>query len=146
MVKVTYCAFAVVAVVTIAIAHAPKTTTATISGPARIIDGDTVVVGTAHVRLKGVDAAEMGTPRGDAARLAMIGIVGSGPLTCSLTGEHTYKREVGYCFTDKGVDINRAIVESGAALACPRYDTRYQRYETAAAIKAQERAPYCISR
>jgi endonuclease YncB( thermonuclease family) len=36
---------------------------ATISGPARVIDGDTVVVAGTTVRLKGVDAAELGTAR-----------------------------------------------------------------------------------
>ena len=40
----------------------------TITGPARVIDGDTVVVGTTHVRLKGVDAAERGTPLGEHAK------------------------------------------------------------------------------
>jgi endonuclease YncB( thermonuclease family) len=76
----------------------------------------------------------------------MIRIVGSSPLTCTLTGEKTWGREVGYCVTDTGVDINRAIIESGAALACPRYSTRYVQFERAAAIKAQECAPYCIAR
>ena len=66
----------------------------TISGPARVIDGDTVVVAGIHVRLKGVDAAELGTARGETARAAMIGIVTS-DLTCRLTGEKTWKREVG---------------------------------------------------
>ena len=41
----------------------------TITGPARVIDGDTVVVGGTHVRLKGVDAAERGTERGAPCRL-----------------------------------------------------------------------------
>ena len=43
----------------------------TIKGPARVIDGDTIVVGSTHVRLNGVDAAELGTARGENAR-AMI--------------------------------------------------------------------------
>ena len=30
----------------------------TVTGPSRVIDGDTVVVGTTHVRLKGVDTAD----------------------------------------------------------------------------------------
>jgi endonuclease YncB( thermonuclease family) len=47
-----------------------------------VIDGDTVVVGTTHVRLKGVDAAELDNPLGEHARQVMIGIVGSGELHC----------------------------------------------------------------
>jgi len=42
----------------------------------------------------------------------MIEIVGTSKLTCHLAGEKTYKREVGFCFT-----------EQGFALSCPGYDT-----------------------
>jgi endonuclease YncB( thermonuclease family) len=48
----------------------------------------------------------------------MIEIVAGGELRCELTGEKTWRREVGYCFTAAGVDINQAIIERGAALAC----------------------------
>ena len=116
---------------------------AIISGHARVLDGDTVVVGGVVVRLKGVDAAERGTLRGENARDVMIGIV-NGDLTCHLTGERTWKREVGYCITADGVDINEAIIASGAALACPRYDARYMRFETEAALAVQPRSPYCV--
>jgi hypothetical protein len=55
--------------------------------------------------------------------------------------------DVGWCITvPGGVEINRAIVESGAALACPRYDDRYVRFEQAGALAAQARAPYCVKR
>src|SRR5262245_38248833 len=79
-----------------------------ISGFALVIDGDTVVVAGTTVRLKGVDAAELGTARGEDARRAMLKLV-TGPLSCRLTGEKTHGREVGYCFTSDGVDINQAI-------------------------------------
>src|SRR5215204_5271453 len=55
---------------------APSTTAApTISGSARVIDGDTVVVAGTTVRLKGVDAAELGTARGENARRVMAMLV-----------------------------------------------------------------------
>src|SRR5262245_6708761 len=76
----------------------------TVTGPARVIDGDTVEVAGVRVRLKGVDAAELRTPRGEEARRVMIGIVGNASLTCRLTGEKTYSREVGWCVTAGGVD------------------------------------------
>ncbi|WP_439395184.1 thermonuclease family protein [Bradyrhizobium sp. PMVTL-01] len=122
--------------------NAPKTT---ISGPARVVDGDTVAVAGTTVRLKGVDAAELGTARGENARRAMVALV-TGTLTCRLTGEKTYGREVGYCTTAEGTDINRAIIAQGAALACPRYDTRYLPFEQEAALAAQPRSFYCIER
>ena len=68
------------------------------TGPARVIDGDTVVVAGTTVPLKGVDAAERGTERGENARRLMMMIV-TGPLSCQLTGEKTHRREVGYCST-----------------------------------------------
>lgn len=114
----------------------------TISGPAHVIDGDTVIVAGTTVRLKGVDAAELGTARGENARRMMIALVTS-KLTCRLTGEKTWGREVGYCVTADGIDINQAIIASGAALACPRYDDRYLRYERADALAAQGRSSYC---
>jgi endonuclease YncB( thermonuclease family) len=117
-------------------------TRATISGSGRVVDGDTVVVAGTVVRLKGVDAAELGTPRGENAKHIMVALITS-ELTCHLTGEKTHGREVGYCFTSDGVDINQAIVASGAALACPRYSDRYLRYEQAEALAVQRRAPYC---
>jgi endonuclease YncB( thermonuclease family) len=124
-------------------AHAVKWQYTTISGPVHVIDADTVIVSSTRVRLKGVDAAELGTPRGENARRVMMAIV-TKELTCRLTGEKTWGREVGYCVTTDGIDINQAIIASGAALACPRYDDRYLRYERADALAAQSRSPYCV--
>ena len=51
-----------------------------------------------------------------------------------MTGEKTWRREVGFCFTADGRDIQREIVEMGAALACARYSTRYVMFEQADAV------------
>jgi micrococcal nuclease len=110
-----------------------------------VIDGDTVVVGSVHVRLLGVDASELMTARGEAARLEMIRIVGNSELNCDLIGELSWGREVGICTTSTGIDINQAIVERGYALACPRYSARYLRYQQEMAIAAQKRAKYCLT-
>ena len=112
-----------------------------VSGPAIVLDADTVIVGNTRVRLKGVDAAE----RGEDARAVMMGIVTS-DLTCRLTGEKTHRREVGYCFTADGTDIGQEIIEMGMALACPRFDTRYLAFEQADALGVQPRASYCLPR
>jgi endonuclease YncB( thermonuclease family) len=127
-------------------APTPTAAQATVTGPARVIDGDTIAIGTTRVRLQGVDAAELGTARGAAARAAMLAIVGTGPLTCALTGEHTWRREVGTCTTAAGVDIGQAIVAGGWALAYARYSARYVLFEQPAALVAQDRAPYCLKR
>ena len=110
-----------------------------------MIDGDTVVVSGTTVRLKGVDAAELGTALGENARRVMSAIV-TGSLTCRLTGEKTWGREVGYCATAAGTDINREIIARGAALSCPHYDDRYRAFERPEALSAQPRSPYCVPR
>jgi micrococcal nuclease len=113
-----------------------------VEGKAYVVDGDTVVVSGVRVRLKGVDASELGTLRGEAARREMERIVGKS-LACDLTGEKTWRREVGFCFNDEGQDIGEEIVKSGAALACPRYSRRYLKFERSEALEAQTRARYC---
>jgi endonuclease YncB( thermonuclease family) len=124
---------------------APALAQGVVTGSAVVIDGDTVVVSGTTVRLKGVDAAERGTALGENARRVMAAIV-SGALTCRLTGEKTWGREVGYCSTAAGTDINREIIARGAALACPRYDDRYLLFEQPEALSAQPRSSYCIVR
>jgi endonuclease YncB( thermonuclease family) len=142
MTSKTLLAAALVASIAFSAAQAAET----LSGPSRVLDGDTVVVGGIHVRLKGVDAAERGTVRGDDATAIMRSIVGNSYLTCQLTGEKTWRREVGFCFTADGRDIQREIVEMGAALACARYSTRYVSFEQPDAVAVQPRSSYCIRR
>ena len=117
-----------------------------ITGRAYVVDADTVDVAGVRVRLKGVDAAEMRTELGQFARQVMIEIISGSDLTCRLTGEKTHRREVGFCFTADGVDINREIIAQGAALAYPRYDARYLPFEQADAVASQPRAAYCLRR
>jgi len=117
-----------------------------VAGPSRVVDGDTVVVDGTTVRLKGVDAAEMSTILGVESKRIMEEIVMGQDLYCRLTGERTHRREVGYCFTKDDVDINRAIIERGGALSCPRYDARYIKYERPELLLAQSRARYCTGR
>jgi hypothetical protein len=40
--------------------------------------------------------------------------------------------------------VATAAARPAAALACPRYDDRYQRFEQPAALAAQPRASYCV--
>jgi endonuclease YncB( thermonuclease family) len=124
--------------------HKASAGTTTISGPARVVDGDTVVVNGIHIRLKGVDAARRHTPPGEIARTTMLGIVKGSGLTCHLTGERTWRREAGFCFTSDGTDINQAIIAKGAALSCPRHCARYLEFEQKAALAVQPRAPWCL--
>ena len=79
----------------------------TISGPVRVIDGDTIVLTNTntHVRLNGVDAPEVehpgydhDDPLGPESRAEMRRIVGNNEVRCELNGERSYERVVGVCF------------------------------------------------
>ena len=100
----------------------------TISGAARVIDGDTIVVGTVHVRLNGVDAPEVVHPRhpsddafGPESRDEMRTIIGDANVRCELNGERSYERLVGVCYLPDGTDIGAEIIKRGLALDCARW-------------------------
>jgi micrococcal nuclease len=105
-------------------------------GRARVIDGDTLVVGGVHVRLQGVAAPEVAhpgqpqdEPGGPAARAFMQELVEDRTVVCTLTGERSRGRRVGTCMVD-GRDIGAALIEAGLARDCPRFSRgRYAELE-----------------
>ena len=108
-------------------------------GRTHVVDGDTIVVGGIHVRLKGVAAPEVahaskpGEPGGDDARAFMVALAEGQTVVCDLTQERTWGRRVGYCYAD-GHDIAEELIKAGLARDCPRYSAgRYAQVETAAA-------------
>jgi endonuclease YncB( thermonuclease family) len=117
-----------------------------IEGTVTVVDGDTLIVGYTHVRLKGVDAAELGTPLGEKALQAMVDLAQAKSAVCELTGEKTYEREVGYCSLVDGTDLNKEIIRGGWALACARYSDRYVGVEQPSQLARQPRSPYCVER
>ncbi len=86
-----------------------------------IRDGDTIEVSGVPVRLSGVTADELGTARGKAAKAFMRDLVQGQTVTCTLTGETTYDRQVGHCAVD-GYDLGMRLIEAGMAGRCARYD------------------------
>jgi micrococcal nuclease len=113
----------------------------TVRGPARVVDGDTIKVGSVVVRLKGIAAPERAEPGGAEATDAMRRLVGSREVQCELTGERTHGREVGYCSAG-GTDLNGEMVRGGWALSCPRYSRRYVGLEPKAG--SVQRAGYAL--
>lgn len=91
-----------------------------IEGPARVRDGDTVVVAGQPVRLMGVAAPELSEPGGSASKATMRAITHGRVVACELTGARTYDRRVGICYID-GRDIGAEIIARGHARDCPRY-------------------------
>lgn len=111
-----------------------------LEGVARVIDGDTLDVGGVRVRLHGVDAFERGQvcdlptggwPCGAAATTAMRSRAEGRRLVCEVRDTDRYGRKVSRCERE-GVDVARALVEDGLALAYRRYSADYVAAENAA--------------
>ena len=114
-----------------------------IVGAARVIDGDTLDVAGARIRLNGIDASEMRSAGGSAARAALQTAIAGRSVTCQPNGDVTYGRIVAVCFSG-GADLAAMVIASGAALDCARYSGgRYRQFETPEARARLPRAGYC---
>lgn len=115
----------------------------TLSGPAVVHDGDTLRVQGHSVRLQGLDAEELSEPHGDAARRALVEIIGDRPVVCTHYGTKSYKRVVAVC-TVNGTDLAAEMVRRGAALDCAHYSGgRYRALEPAGARAVLIAKGYC---
>lgn len=109
------------------------------SGTARVVDGDTLRIGTQRVRLHGIDAPELaqrcGTERrhrcGEMAAAWLKARAEGKRLTCTRIDDDAYGRIVAVCRI-RGEDLGAAIVEAGWAIAYRRYSLAY--------VSAEERA------
>lgn len=104
-----------------------------IRGKARVVDGDTLVIDGERIRLHGIDAPEMdqhcqeadGTawPCGEKAKEVLMQMA-QGEVSCRWSAVDRYKRKVGTCSSGK-LNLNKAMVRKGFALAYTRYSKRY---------------------
>ena len=105
-----------------------------LSGPARLIDGDTIEVGGQMVRLHGIDAPETGqtcTEKGgaewrcgEAAGRALARLIAGQDVTCSGDERDAYGRLIAVCRTPQA-ELNRRMVLDGMALPFARYSDDY---------------------
>jgi endonuclease YncB( thermonuclease family) len=109
-------------------------------GFGRVIDGDTLDVGSVRVRLHGIDAFERDQmcdrPGGSwacgaAATRSMRDRAEGRQLVCRVLDTDRYGRKISRC-EQNGVDIGGALVAEGLALAYRRYSQDYVVAETAA--------------
>lgn len=109
-----------------------------LEGLAHVIDGDTIVVGDAKVRLQGIDAPETdqvclnergsSTPCGIESRNQLFEKIEGKHIICELSGLDRYRRFLGLCHLDQN-DINEWMVRNGWAIAFVRYSTMYSAAE-----------------
>ena len=104
-----------------------------VSGPARVVDGDTIDIAGQRIRLQGLDAPEQGQTClargqewscGQRATMALRGLIGSRPVDCRDEGRDRYGRTIGFCWVGE-TDIGRWLVRGGHAVAYWRYSWRY---------------------
>jgi endonuclease YncB( thermonuclease family) len=105
-----------------------------LTGPARIIDGDTIVVAEEIVRLHGIDAPELDQTFwwrgrylscGTMALAALETLTAGVSLRCEVVERDRHGRLVAKCFSPNGVDIGRRLVSAGWALAYRQYSMDY---------------------
>lgn len=111
----------------------PGIALADITGPARVIDGDSLEVAGEHIRLHGIDAPEAAQTCkaggitwhcGERASLALFGKMGRNKVRCEELYRDRDKRVVAICYS-RGEDLGRWMVREGWAVASRRHSERY---------------------
>ena len=112
-----------------------------ITGPARIIDGDTIDIAGTRIRLEGIDAPEAGqtcqTASGEAwdcgteATKFMVSMTRGHDVECHGQGLDKYGRLLATCYA-ADLDVNAEMVLRGYAWAFVRYSKVYVAKEAAA--------------
>jgi endonuclease YncB( thermonuclease family) len=106
---------------------------ADISGPARIVDGDTIEIDGETIRLYGIDAPELDQTceRGGAAYFCgvvatdwLVERTDGAMVTCRGEQRDRYGRRLAICRAG-GIDLNAGLVRAGWAVAFRRYSQRY---------------------
>ena len=95
----------------------------------KVIDGDTLYVGSVKIRLEGIAAPELDEPLGPEARDFLTTFAHGKRAECDLTGERSFDREVAVCRIDRR-DLGEVMVEAGLARDCPHFSGgRYEAFE-----------------
>lgn len=104
----------------------------------KVVDGDSLRDGVEDIRLHGIDAPEYQQncsdkngkdyPCGRQSARYLRKLVGRSTVSCEVIDTDRYDRTVGVC-TAEGVELNKAMVEAGWAVAYIRHSLNYVRAE-----------------
>ncbi len=101
-------------------------------GPARVVDGDTLVVGSVRTRLIGIDAPESGQfcrlngelwRCGEDSTAELHAMIAGRNVTCEGEGRDKYRRVLAVCRV-ADLELNREMVARGWAVAYGAYEAQ----------------------
>lgn len=106
-----------------------------LAGRASVIDGDTIEIHGARIRLEGIDAPEsrqtcMSKETGQVVRCGqkaaffLADLLAEHTVTCTEAGKDRYGRMLAHCAVE-GQDVGASMVRAGWALAFVRYSREY---------------------
>lgn len=100
-------------------------------GPARIVDGDTIVVRKTQIRLFGIDAPELNHPYGQKAKWALVSLCKGHEVRAEVTEQDKYGRTVAKCSLVDGRDLSAEMVRAGLAIDWAKFSGgQYRALET----------------
>ena len=125
----------------------PSVAVADVTGPAYVIDGDTIMIAGERIRLHGIDAPEIKQTCktrkgkellcGQFAKQALEQLVRGQDVTCKGDTRDRYKRLIAVCYVGS-FDINEQMVADGWAMAYRKYSQDYVRTENFARARRKK--------
>lgn len=86
-----------------------------------MIDGDTIVIDSEHLRLAGIDAPELDHPYGQKAKWALVALCKGQIVSANVIGQDHYGRTVAVCHFADGRDLAAEMVRLGHAIDWPKF-------------------------
>lgn len=92
-----------------------------ISGPAYVVDGDTITIKKTQIRLFGIDAPEMDHPYGKKSKWELVGLCKGQTIRAEITDVDDHGRTVARCYLPDGRDLSAEMVKAGLAIDWPKF-------------------------
>lgn len=99
----------------------PKAGSTTVTGPAYVIDGDTIVIRKIQMRLFGIDAPELNHPYGKKAKWALASLCKGQKIRAEISEVDCHGRSVACCYLQDGRDLSAEMVKLGLAVDWPKF-------------------------